>query len=86
MSDQILGEIQRSLGNIEGMLESHLKAFEEHREDDKAGFAAVNERIGKLTDAENKRKGERATWTKIITGATGVAGVWEIAKAFWHHQ
>lgn len=89
MSDEVLtalGDIQRTLGKIDGKLESHLDAFKAHCADDTAALGAISGRLDRLTASEIKRQGERATWAKILGGATAVAGAWEAVKAFWHHS
>lgn len=76
--------IQRDIGGIEARLDAHEVQFKEFRQNVTDGFKSIGDKIDSLTASENRRKGERATWAKIIGGATAVAGIWEIAKAWLH--
>lgn len=78
--------LQRDLGGIEARLDSHDDRFDKLEEQIEKGFDSVNASIAALTASENKRKGERATWGKILAGATAVAGIWEAAKAYIGHH
>lgn len=53
MSDELMADIQRSLGRIEQKIDSHVKAFDEHVEMDRRAY----ETIFTLSKAHAKQRG-----------------------------
>jgi hypothetical protein len=78
-------DLARDIGALGARMDEHEKRVNRIEGKIDEGFAAVTLQLNNLTAAENKRQGARATWTKIISGAIGVAGAWEAIKAIWHH-
>ena len=77
-----MSEFERSLGGLEARLDEHGKRVDRIELKIDAGFA----KLDALIASENRRKGAIATWGKIFIGATGVATIWETAKAFLIHR
>jgi hypothetical protein len=79
---QALGEIQRTLGNIEGTLNSHVKAFDAHVEMDMKAYQA----IGTLKTDIAKQKGY-ATAIGAVAGGMIAALGYIADKVFgWGHH
>jgi hypothetical protein len=57
MSDDILYEIQRSLGRIEQKIDSHISEFGKHGEEDTRRFEALFETTGKLKATQERQRG-----------------------------
>jgi gas vesicle protein len=67
---QALGEIQRSLGNIEGNIKGMKEAFEQHV----AADADVEVRVRGVEIALAKQKGAARVWNLVGTGAGAIVG------------
>lgn len=66
MSDEVLLEMSRTLGRIEGKLDSNAAALVQHVEDDKVVAKALFERIEVLQAGSNRQKG-----ALTVLGAVG---------------
>ena len=76
-------DLQRDIGGLEARMDEHDKRFDrlESKIDD--GFEKLNGKLDHITAEENRRKGAM-TLLKIVFGAGGLAGLWEVLKGFAH--
>jgi hypothetical protein len=83
MSDEVLsalGDIQRTLGKIDGKLESHIDSFRAHVEDDRKAYAALIS----LKEGQARQKGF-LTAIGMFGSGVGAALGWIIQRTFGHH-
>ncbi len=71
MSDEILMDIQRTLGRIEQKIDGHVTSFTQHVADDKVVARALFERIEPLQLEQARQKGAAKVWS--LVGAAGGA-------------
>lgn len=64
-------------------MDDHDRRFDKLEEQMQEGFDGVNRRLDSIGAAENRRKGAIGV-LKLIFGAGGLAGIWELAKEWLH--
>lgn len=84
MSDDILFEIQRSLGRIEQKIDGHATSLTQHVADDKVVARALFERIETLQLTQASQKGASRVWSAV--GAVGGALLGAAASYFGNRR
>jgi hypothetical protein len=74
MSDEVLFEIQRSLGRIEQKIDGHSTALTQHVADDKVVARALFERIETLQLSHASQRGAARVWSMVGAAAGALLG------------
>lgn len=64
-------------------MDEHDRRFDRLEEKVDAGFAGINSKLDGLRQAESRRKGAIGV-LKLLVGASGVTGLYELAKGLLH--
>lgn len=78
-----MNDISRDIGGLEARMDEHDKRFDRLETKVDEGFAGINSKLDALHSAESRRKGA-FTMLKLLFGAGGGVGAWEIIKGFLH--
>lgn len=78
---QMLGEIQKCLGSIDGKLDAHMEAFSKHIEDDRA----MASNIKQLEMQASRQRGAMTALGAVATILGSAAGYLIEKFTFGHH-
>ena len=80
MSEEIMADIQRSLGRIENKVDTALAWQRSHVEDDRAQFEGMRKEIRIVQMQQAAQRGRARVWglvaTALGTAAGAIAGIW----------
>jgi len=85
MSDEVLMDIQRSLGRIEQKIDSHVQQFADHADEDTRRFTALFRAVDSVKTKQERQRGFIAGMTAAGT-ALGAGMAWLAEKMFLGHH
>lgn len=74
MSDEILMDIQRTLGRVEQKIDGHAVSLTQHVADDKVVARALFERIEVLQLGMAQQRGSAKVWSMLAVAAGAILG------------
>jgi hypothetical protein len=76
-------DLSRDIGSLEARMDDHDRRFDKLEEMVTAGFDETKAGLAELRSSESRRKGAMGV-IKLIFGAGGFAGLYEVIKGLLH--
>ena len=84
MSEEIMADIQRSLGRIENKVDTALTWQRSHVEEDRSQFESIRTQMGVLGVAHATQRGKAKVWAMLANAASAALGA--VVSAVLSHR